>query len=57
MLLLPVKDWISYYPTLSRNLRESPFYFRKNNMGFRRFQLRGLEKAKTELGLVSIAHN
>jgi transposase len=29
----------------------------KQNMGFRRFHLRGLEKVKTEWGLVSIAHN
>jgi len=29
----------------------------KHNMGFRRFHLRGLEKVKTEWGLVSIAHN
>lgn len=29
----------------------------KYNMGFRRFHLRGLEKVKTEWGLVSIAHN
>ncbi|MHB8113349.1 MAG: transposase [Bellilinea sp.] len=26
-------------------------------MGLRRFHLRGLEKVKTEWGLVSIAHN
>jgi transposase len=29
----------------------------KHNLGFRRFHLRGLEKVKTEWGLVSIAHN
>lgn len=29
----------------------------KHNMAFRRFHLRGLEKVKTEWGLVSIAHN
>jgi transposase len=29
----------------------------KQNMGFRRFHLRGLAKVKTEWGLVSIAHN
>jgi transposase len=29
----------------------------KHNMGFRRFHLRGLQKVKTEWGLVSIAHN
>ena len=36
---------------------ETVFGHIKHNMGFRRFHLRGLEKAKTELGLVSIAHN
>lgn len=29
----------------------------KNNLGFRRFLLRGIEKVKTEWGLLSIAHN
>lgn len=29
----------------------------KQNMGFRRFMLRGIEKVKTEWGLVCIAHN
>ena len=29
----------------------------KHNMGFRRFMLRGLEKVKTEWGLLSIAVN
>jgi len=29
----------------------------KHDMGFRRFHVRGLEKVKTEWGLVSIAHN
>lgn len=29
----------------------------KNNRGFRRFLLRGIEKVKTEWGLLSIAHN
>ena len=29
----------------------------KQNMGFRRFHLRGMEKVKTEWGIVSIAHN
>jgi transposase len=36
---------------------ETVFGHIKHNMGFRRFHLRGLEKVKTELGLVSIAHN
>ena len=36
---------------------ESVFGQLKQNMGFRRFRLRGLEKVKTEFGLVSIAHN
>jgi hypothetical protein len=36
---------------------EPVFGFIKNNMGFRRFHLRGLEKVKTEWGSVSIAHN
>jgi transposase len=36
---------------------EPVFGIIKHNMGFRRFHLRGLEKVKTEWGLVSIAHN
>jgi transposase len=36
---------------------ETVFGHIKHNMGFRRFHLRGLEKVKTEWGLVSIAHN
>jgi hypothetical protein len=36
---------------------ESVFGHLKQNMGLRRFRLRGLEKVKTEFGLVSIAHN
>jgi transposase len=36
---------------------EAVFGIIKQNMGFRRFHLRGLEKVKTEWGLVSIAHN
>ncbi|HSQ17235.1 MAG TPA: IS1182 family transposase [Anaerolineales bacterium] len=36
---------------------ETVFGSIKQNMGFRRFHLRGLEKVKTEWGLVSIAHN
>jgi hypothetical protein len=36
---------------------ETVFGHVKHNMGFRRFHLRGLEKVKTEWGLVSIAHN
>lgn len=36
---------------------ESVFGQIKNNMGFRRFMLRGLEKVKTEWGLLCIAHN
>lgn len=36
---------------------ESVFGHIKRNLGFRRFHLRGLEKVKTEWGLVSIAHN
>ena len=36
---------------------ETVFGIVKQNMGFRRFHLRGLEKVKTEWGLVSIAHN
>jgi len=36
---------------------ETVFGHVKQNMGFRRFHLRGLEKVKTEWGLVSIAHN
>ena len=39
-----------------------PFYFRerlwmKQNLGFREFLLRGLEKVKIEMNLISIAHN
>lgn len=29
----------------------------KQNKGFRRFFLRGIEKVNTELGLIAIAHN
>ena len=36
---------------------ETVFGHIKHNLGFRRFHLRGLEKVKTEWGLVSIAHN
>jgi transposase len=36
---------------------ETVFGHIKHNMSFRRFHLRGLEKVKTEWGLVSIAHN
>ena len=36
---------------------ETVFGHIKHNMNFRRFHLRGLEKVKTEWGLVSIAHN
>jgi len=36
---------------------ETVFGHVKQNMGLRRFHLRGLEKVKTEWGLVSIAHN
>jgi len=36
---------------------ETVFGIVKHNMGFRRFHLRGLQKVKTEWGLVSIAHN
>jgi transposase len=36
---------------------ETVFGHVKHNLGFRRFHLRGLEKVKTEWGLVSIAHN
>jgi transposase len=42
----------------SRSIEVEPvFGIIKHNMGFRRFHLRGLEKVKTEWGLVSIAHN
>lgn len=36
---------------------ETVFGHLKYNMGFRRFHLRGLEKVKTEWGILSIAHN
>jgi transposase len=36
---------------------ESVFGHIKHNMRFRRFHLRGLEKVKTEWGLICIAHN
>jgi hypothetical protein len=36
---------------------ESCFGDIKHNMRFRRFHLRGKQKVKTEIGLVSIAHN
>ena len=43
---------------VQRNIEvESVFGHIKHNMRFRRFSLRGLEKVKTEWGLVCIAHN
>jgi len=43
---------------IQRNVEvESVFGHIKHNMLFRRFHLRGLEKVKTEWGLVCIAHN
>jgi transposase len=36
---------------------ESCFGDIKHNMGFRRFHLRGLRKVKTEIAIVSLAHN
>jgi len=43
---------------VQRNVEvESVFGQIKHNMHFRRFNLRGLEKVKTEWGLVCIAHN
>jgi transposase len=36
---------------------ETVFGHLKHNLGFRRVHLRGLEKVKTELGILSIAHN
>ena len=36
---------------------ETVFGHLKHNLGFRRFHLRGMEKVKTEWGIVSIAHN
>jgi hypothetical protein len=43
---------------IQRNIEvESVFGHIKHNMHFRRFSLRGLEKVKTEWGLVCIAHN
>lgn len=36
---------------------ETVFGIVKQNMGFRRFHLRGQDKVNTEWGLVSIAHN
>jgi transposase len=43
---------------IQRNVEvESVFGQIKHNMRFRRFSLRGLEKVKTEWGLVCIAHN
>jgi hypothetical protein len=43
---------------VQRNVEVETFFGKvKHNMGFRRFHLRGLEKVKTEWGLVCIAHN
>lgn len=36
---------------------ESCFGDIKHNMGFRRFQVRGLQKVKTEISLIAMAHN
>jgi transposase len=36
---------------------ETVFGHLKHNMGFRRFHLRGMDKVKTEWGILSIAHN
>ncbi|MGY5848717.1 transposase, partial [Salegentibacter sp. HM20] len=29
----------------------------KQNMGFKRFMLRGMDKVTTEIGLIAMAHN
>jgi transposase len=43
---------------VQRNVEVETFFGQvKHNMHFRRFSLRGLEKVKTEWGLVCIAHN
>jgi transposase len=43
---------------VQRNVEVETFFGQvKHNMHFRRFHLRGLEKVKTEWGLVCIAHN
>lgn len=43
---------------VQRNIEVETFFGQvKHNMHFRRFHLRGLEKVKTEWGLVCIAHN
>jgi len=43
---------------VQRNVEVETFFGQvKHNMRFRRFHLRGLEKVKTEWGLVCIAHN
>ena len=43
---------------IQRNVEVETFFGQvKHNMHFRRFSLRGLEKVKTEWGLVCIAHN
>lgn len=43
---------------IQRNVEVETFFGQvKHNMHFRRFHLRGLEKVKTEWGLVCIAHN
>jgi hypothetical protein len=43
---------------VKRNVEVETFFGQtKHNMHFRRFHLRGLEKAETEWGLVCIAHN
>ena len=36
---------------------ESVFAQIKHNRAFRRFLLRGMDKVKTEFGLIAIAHN
>jgi hypothetical protein len=36
---------------------EAVFACIKNNHNFRRFMLRGMEKVKVEIGLLSLAHN
>ncbi len=46
------------YLRVQRNVEVETFFGQvKHNMRFRRFHLRGLEKVKTEWGLVCIAHN
>ena len=55
-----LKGWVYAYCKKIYTSRKIAAALRENihhNLGFRRFHLRGMEKVKTEWGIVSMAHN